>query len=110
MGRAHDVVKLVHFISVGSRGDTSPSLWNGHTKVNAALHKGYKDMDILPFEQRLQIVQHFQLYQLPHVFGLSHHPQKLNTMSRFIEKITKQFAFPNSWGCLNEFNRLTQTT
>lgn len=40
MGRIHDVVKLVKFISVGSRGDTSPSLWNGHTKVNAALIKG----------------------------------------------------------------------
>lgn len=69
MGRVHDVVKFVLFISVGSRGDTRPSLWNGHSKANAALHKGYMDMDILPFEQRLQIVQHFQLYQLPHVLA-----------------------------------------
>lgn len=26
-------------------------------------------MGILPFEQRLQIEQHFQLYQLPHVLA-----------------------------------------
>ena len=86
----NDVVKLIRFVFAGIRDDSRPSLWSGHTNDNIAPQYVYGYFA----QQRLQIVQHFQINQLPHYFGLSHHLQKLNMMLRFIE-ITKQYLFYN---------------